>query len=222
MNVSDDAMTKNNFLNKMVNSRYVIISVLIYFLLTQFVHVVIPVKYLNEQLVSHTILFILVSIAICFLSLFYNPENIKVSNVNKFICYSICGIICCVAINFPYGIWLNKLPVKPKEYAIYLSYGPVAKFYFLVLLCLVGPIVEEIYCRLYIYNMIKADFDVTIGIAVSAFLYMVLHGLRIDFIHLFIPGVVYALVYEKTKSIWSSVVVHGFNNLIWFSLVYYA
>ena len=206
---------------KIKNSKHVIFSLIFYFILTQLVHVVIPVKYLNEHLVSHTILFLLILTTTYCLGLFYSPQETKITDFNKFIYYCVCGLILCVLINFPYGIWLNKLLAKPKEYTLFLNYGPVARLYFLVMLCFVGPVLEEVYCRRYIYNMIKSDFGVSTGVIVSAFIYMVLHGLRIDFVHLFIPGIIYALVYEKTKSIWSSIVVHSFNNMIWFSLVYY-
>lgn len=205
---------------KMLNSRHVIISVIIYLVMTQFAHVLISSRYLKEYLVSHTIVFILVAVAIYYISLVYKPGPFVAANLGRIFLYSLCGIMLCAIINFPYSVF--ELHVKPKEYVTFINYGAVARLYFLIMLCVVGPIVEEIYCRFYIYNMVKDDFNITIAVIVSSFLYMILHGLRIDLIYGFIPGVIYALVYEKSKTIWSSVVVHGLNNLIWFSLVCYA
>jgi len=211
-----------NYMTRIENTKYVIISLIAYFCMTQFVYVVVPVRYLADHLVSHTILFVLILVVIYMLGLVYDTKDANVVGSKKLILYSTAGIILCIVINFPYGIWVNSSIAKPKEYALFLNYGTISKLYFLVMLCIVGPIIEEIYCRRYIFNMIKSDFSVSTGVILSSFIYMILHGLRIDFIHLFIPGVIYALVYEKTKSIWSSIVVHCFNNVIWFSLVYFA
>jgi len=93
--------------------------------------------------------------------------------------------------------------------------------FFLILLGGIAPFIEEVFYRLYIYNMLKEEFSITTSVVASAAIFMLMH-FGIEIIYIFVPGVVYALVYEKTRTIWASVVVHGLNNLIWFYLVYSA
>jgi uncharacterized protein len=220
MRISDDTMLSKKPFSKMINSRHVIFCIILFFVLSQYTNLLIPSKYLEEYLVSHTLVFTLIIVTIYYLSLLYSPKQSSPPNTGKLILYCLGGLIICVIINFPHVSY--NLHIKPKEYAFFVNYGAEAKLYFLVMLCVVGPILEEILCRFYVYNMIKDDLNIITGIIVSSFTYMILHGLRIDFLYLFVHGVIYAVVYEKTKTIWSSIIVHSFNNLIWFTLVYNA
>ena len=92
---------------------------------------------------------------------------------------------------------------------------------FLVILCIIAPLVEEIYFRYYAFNILKERFSVFVGVIVTSILFMLSHGFKLSILF-FLFGVIYALVYEKTKTIWASFFVHGANNLIWFALIYYA
>jgi membrane protease YdiL (CAAX protease family) len=208
-------------LDEMAKTRHVLISIFIYMLFMQFLHATIPVIYLKEYLVSGTIVCLPMLLAINYISLIHKPETTNILRYNKVILYTIAGILVCVAINYPYNV-INKIHAKPSEYSVFINYGITSRLYFILLLGAIGPVIEEIYFRLYVYTVIKEEYGIGIGIFVSSFIFMVFHGFKVDILYLFIPGVIYALAYEKTKTIWSSIVVHGFNNLIWFSLVYYS
>lgn len=206
--------------NKFGKISNIFLSVIIYFLALLVIQAIISKNYYAEYLVSSTVVCIPMLIAICYLRSTYQSESSVSLRTSKVILYSIAGIILCVLINYPFNV-INKVHVKPSEYSHFISYSTVFKIYFLLLLGVIGPVIEEFYFRAFLYNILKKEFGVWTGVIASSFLFMILHG-HLDLIYLFIPGVIYALVYEKTKTIWASVVVHGFNNLIWFSLVYYA
>ncbi len=224
MSPSDEVMTSNVPSSKvMANSRYIVIALIIEFALLSSLVQLISSKYIHEYLISHTVSCVSGAGAICYLWLMYTPKQERTVDIGKLICYCLCGILVWATINFPHNSWDTN--IKPKHYAHFVSFGFAAKVYFLMMMCVIGPIVEEIQFRLYFYSMIRDDFNIPTGVIVSAFLFMLFHGLHItpqSWLYYFIPGVICAVVYEKTKTIWASIAVHGISNLIWFSLVYYA
>jgi membrane protease YdiL (CAAX protease family) len=218
--MSDDIGNKKNLSERYPKTQFAIASIIVYLLLSQFVVAIAPEQILNEYLSRHTIVQFILLLAIYMLSLGFRPRINNTIGYKNLLLYMALGIIVCVIANYPYSI-INKLHDKPNEYIIFMKYGTFAKAYFIFSLVILGPIIEEIFYRLYIYSMLKEEMSIAYSTVISAALYMLMHG-KIQIVYLFIPGVVYALVYEKTKTIWSSVVVHGLNNLVWFSLVYYA
>ncbi len=223
MHPHDEVLTSNALSSKMANSRNVIIAIIINIALLATSAQLLSIQYINKYLISTTIPIISSAITICYLSLVYTPKQERTISSGKLVCYCLSGILVWATINFPHISWNQH--IKPKHYTLFISYGTAAKVYFLMMMCVIGPIVEEIQFRLYFYSMIRDDFNIPTGVIVSAFLFMLSHGLHItpqSWLYYFIPGVICAVVYEKTKTIWASITVHGISNLIWFSLVYYA
>jgi len=196
------------------------ISLFVYIMLTQLAYLF-PPGLRNDYLFSHTVVFISLLCGIMYLAYCYAPlhcNNIKKLNI---IGYCFAGVVLCLIVNYPYNI-LNHLHSKPQIFQYFVSYNILGKVYLVFLLSIVGPLLEEIYYRGYLYNIVKKRFGVLGGVILSAFLYMFMHNFSVDILYLFLPGVIYAVVYEKTKTIWASTIVHGLNNGLWFYLVYYA
>lgn len=218
--MSDEICDNKILSEKYPKTLFAITSIIVYLLLSQAVGAIVPKQILSEYLLRHTIVQFIILLAIYMLSLGFKPRINNTIGYKNLLLYMALGIIVCVIANYPYSI-INKLHDKPNEYIIFMKYGAFVKVYFLFSLVMLGPLIEEIFYRLYIYNMLKEEMSIAYSTVISAALYMLMHG-KIQIVYLFIPGVVYSLVYEKTRTIWSSVVVHGLNNLVWFSLVYYA
>jgi len=75
-----------------------------------------------------------------------------------------------------------------------------------VLLCIVGPVLEEIYYRGYVYNILKNRYNPLVGAIVSSFLYMLLHDFKIHFLYLFIPGLMHMCM--RKRKIYFQVLQH--------------
>lgn len=139
----------------------------------------------------------------------------NVLNITK---YAILGILLIAIINSPFillGTYLNS-----KYYYIYMKYDLLHKTIFVLIMCFLAPILEELYFRYYAYNIIKDKYGVPTSIITSSLMYMVFYGMSVK-LHLFLSGVVYTMLYEKTKTIWTSIIAHIASMMIWFLLTYY-
>jgi len=75
------------------------------------------------------------------------------------------------------------------------------------------PVSEEILFRGMAYTVLKKKFGVNRGILLSALLFSLLHQMVFYFVPIFLMGIVFAYVYEKTKSLLPSILSHALINL---------
>ncbi len=81
-----------------------------------------------------------------------------------------------------------------------------------VLLVVVMPIAEEMFFRGFLYRLLRGHLSVWAAAPISAGAFAALHGVPTLFPWLFYMGVVYAVLAERTGSIWAGVVVHALAN----------
>lgn len=91
----------------------------------------------------------------------------------------------------------------------------------LVVLCLLGPFVEEIFFRGLCYTLIRAHTGVWVSVALSACLFGASHFLGSGALGVVlvpvVGGVVLALLYEFTGSLFAPFVLHAVANFVLFS-----
>lgn len=80
---------------------------------------------------------------------------------------------------------------------------------------IVSPIYEEIFYRGFLYRFFQERFGVGIGMIVSAGIFTLAHLPTTNTLLVnFVSGLVFAWVYERTNSIYSSMLIHGtFNGI---------
>ncbi len=80
----------------------------------------------------------------------------------------------------------------------------------------VSPIYEEILYRGFLYQAFRNSIGKSMAIVLSAILFSLVHLPSYDILLInFINGILLALIYEKTKSIYSPIIVHGgFNGCL--------
>jgi membrane protease YdiL (CAAX protease family) len=86
---------------------------------------------------------------------------------------------------------------------------------FLVFLFCAGiaaPIGEEMFFRGFLYNCAKRRFGVTAGVIISAAAFALAHLGPLAVIVIFSMGVVLAVTYERTGSLWVTIIMHATNN----------
>jgi len=87
----------------------------------------------------------------------------------------------------------------------------LSAFWFLLIFCIFGPIVEELFFRGLLYNFYKKKGILTAVILSSVF-FSIFHYDLHRIILIFIMGVFLALLYEITQCFWIPVIVHGSIN----------
>ncbi len=90
----------------------------------------------------------------------------------------------------------------------------VAMLVSIVALCVWVPFVEEIFFRGFLFAGIAARFGLYAGVSASAILFALVHFSLAAIIPIFVTGVLFALVYRATRSIWIPIVAHSAQNLI--------
>jgi len=77
---------------------------------------------------------------------------------------------------------------------------------------LVAPLFEEFLFRAFLFQQFRRAFGLTHAVLLSALVFAAIHQSIEFFVPLFGLGVILALVYHHTQSLWASVVAHGLYN----------
>ncbi len=92
-----------------------------------------------------------------------------------------------------------------------------------LMVMVVAPFVEEIFFRGFFYRALRTRYSIVLAALVNGLIFGLIHfgfdgadGLLI-LPPLAFLGVIFCLVYEKTKSLWAVIGMHAFNNTIAFS-----
>jgi membrane protease YdiL (CAAX protease family) len=102
--------------------------------------------------------------------------------------------------------------------ALTLFSGPVSAALVVAIGGLVVPLGEELLFRGLAYPVLRRLGRV-VAILLTAGIFALAHGLNVVFAAAFLLGVVNAVLYERTGSIWPAVAAHATFNLISFALV---
>jgi len=90
----------------------------------------------------------------------------------------------------------------------------------LLLAGILVPIAEELIFRGFLYNFLKERWGVWPGVFVSAFVFGLIHGNVIVGVTAFLLGILLAVLYEYSHSLWTSILVHAINNSAKIALLY--
>lgn len=82
------------------------------------------------------------------------------------------------------------------------------------------PIAEEVFFRGVLYRWLRDKWGVAIGAIVSSLIFALAHGEPATIIGVFPLGIVLALVFEKSKSLWPPIIIHAANNTFAIGLLY--
>jgi membrane protease YdiL (CAAX protease family) len=83
---------------------------------------------------------------------------------------------------------------------------------FLVAAAIAAPIGEEVFFRGLLYNGLKKRWGVTAGVIVSGICFGLIHLAPVAVLIIIPMGFVLAIVYERTKSLWITILMHAVNN----------
>jgi hypothetical protein len=86
--------------------------------------------------------------------------------------------------------------------------------YMCVFVSFLGPIMEEIFFRGFIYGALKTKIGIFGGILTSAVFFAYVHANLASFMPILCLGLLLAYIYEKTGSLVSSITAHMIHNSI--------
>lgn len=87
---------------------------------------------------------------------------------------------------------------------------------FILSVFIIAPVVEEFVFRALIMTALRKEFSDAVSILISAFLFALIHAMAggaITVIHAFLGGLIFALSYAKTKTLFTAVIAHIFGNI---------
>jgi membrane protease YdiL (CAAX protease family) len=92
--------------------------------------------------------------------------------------------------------------------------GPGSIAWLFLLVCVVVPVGEEIFFRGFIYGGLRTRWGVPAAMLASALFFAAVHLQLVHGLPIFLLGIVFAGVYQRSGSLVPVIVAHGLNNVI--------
>lgn len=121
---------------------------------------------------------------------------------------------------FPHATWVRQAGAAEQVFTELSKFWQRAGFIFIG--TILAPLGEETFFRGWLYTTLKEKIGWKKAMMLSALLFALVHVYPSQIVPIFFIGLVLAYVYEKTGSIWVSMIMHGVNNLIAFLLLLFA
>ena len=132
-------------------------------------------------------------------------------------------IVLTVIVNSLITIVLGRTPPNPQLNVVapagFIWFGLIGM---LIMTGLAAPVAEELVFRGVLYRWMRARWGPAIAVLISALCFSVLHGIGWLIPALALVGMILALVYERSGSLWPAIMTHGCFNAINTILIYTA
>ena len=119
-------------------------------------------------------------------------------------------------------IFISGQPLENPQLDFLLPEGlsALSAFLMIILAGIIAPFGEELLFRGVLYTFIRERWGIWVGVFASALIFGLIHGDLAVGLTAFILGIVTALVFEYSKSLWTAVIVHAINNSLKIVLLY--
>ena len=158
--------------------------------------------------------FVLPGVIFCRIKGIVSPSDLgfkgfRISNIALIIC----SAILLFSVSVLFGLGAGPDSVQSGAVADVTSLSAQSVIYLTVVYCILPAFTEEFVFRSIIYNQYK-KYGVLCAVTVSSILFSLMHFSLSDFFKYLICGVVLALVYEVTHSVFASISVHFLFNVL--------
>ena len=96
----------------------------------------------------------------------------------------------------------------------------LSAFFMLLLAGVIAPFAEELLFRGVFYTMLKERWGIWPGVLISSFVFGLVHGNFAIGLTAFLLGILLAIVFEYSQSLWTAVLIHAINNSSKLALLY--
>jgi membrane protease YdiL (CAAX protease family) len=107
--------------------------------------------------------------------------------------------------------------IVPNDYSRFVTYGLFDKSVYLLNYIVLGPIVEEVVFRGFFYRMLKIRYDIFWAGLISIFMFSAVHGSDPAML---MGGFIFTYTYEKSGTVWGSIIAHAMCNLLYHVFLY--
>ena len=204
--------------------RDIIISLIAFLLVGTLLYMVLkPISFVPLEILNNLSILVAIISAICLLNQKYPLDLILPFNIKFVSMYVLPALFVCLLIYSP-RIWSDYTGASPipHEYKIFSELGSTWKIIFLIDFCLLGPITEELFARGFVYRILKNRYSILWAVVISSVVFQILHGFSMDTLlnlRILLVSLIFTYVYEKTGTIWSSIITHSLNNIFWLIFV---
>ena len=133
------------------------------------------------------------------------------------------GVIAMFILRIIYGIItvLFKIPVKVQMVHTLMSSVDDWRVFILIIIdgAFIAVLIEELFFRGIIHRILKTKLPAGAAVILSSAIFAAVHFDLWNFIPLFLTGVVLAIAYDMSKSIYVPILLHAANNLFAFGLL---
>ncbi len=186
-------------------------------------------EFLNTSTISNVSFSILYGIQVIlmfgvvwFFAIFWRKARFKdlglrYYSIAKTLWYSLILLIAIFVISFLYVFIMSSLfgidaPASKMETLI--KNRSISNIILLIVVAFIGPIIEEIFFRGFIYSAFKKNWGTNAALFLSSLLFAIVHLDLFSLLPLMIIGWLLAYLFEKTKSLFPAIFLHAAYNLI--------
>jgi len=163
------------------------------------------------------LLMIIQLIHACVIYIFFNKYPFPfLSNLNyrKIIAYGLLGAVIAAIVSFPYAVWFGHVESAPPPFSHFLTLAPNQALLYLILYCLLGPLLEEFVFRGLIFRIISIKYGSWFAAVAASLVFAFFHSG--NYLTLFIASIIYTVIFIESGSIWSACLAHSLTNVSWF------
>lgn len=106
------------------------------------------------------------------------------------------------------------------EFLLPEGFTPLGALGMFLLAGILAPIGEEMLFRGVFYPILRDRLGVWPGVLISSLIFGIIHGDIAVGLTAFLLGIILALIYEYSRSLWTSILVHAINNSAKIALLY--
>lgn len=146
--------------------------------------------------------------------------GLSLKNFMKNVFYGIVGYLATIpilmAVVIATAILVTALKYTPPQQAVVQLFmkeeSPRFLAYASFFAAIVGPMIEELFFRGFMYNALKKHTGILWAMMISASAFAALHAHAVGFLPIVVIGILLAYLYEKTGTLVASVTVHILHN----------
>lgn len=120
------------------------------------------------------------------------------------------SVVAAIAVNY-FNYLIGSIPLKQNYINEFNSYNMFGRIIYVVIICVIAPISEEIYFRGFLFPIASTSLGAPVGAILSAILFIISHMS----LNIVIVTVIYTYLVYRTRSVFTSIVAHITYNSIW-------
>lgn len=138
----------------------------------------------------------------------------------RILLFGIAGLVCIYLLGGLYGVLVNALGAEPSSQVVQIYQATDNKWVFFLVAAVMAPVLEELFFRGYLFTGLCRYLPWRVAATVTAVLFAAIHFDLYRAPLLAMIGYLLAWLYQRSGSLWPSIILHSINNLMALSLLH--